>query len=205
MGLAFAVAGWLFYSHFTRDNLKVNKRPFASLGEFAADELVKILPHGRVQVVYDVPNQAADQDPRLSKALEMQAVQALAFKRRLAGRGRFSFDPDVKLPRSPMAMRSAWPGGTFQSLARVSDTTLVLFSSLPALGDAERVLTQQRAGKLVVVGMALPEIQPAVQARLVHLAIAYRVPVPQSTAGAESPAEWVQRVHAVVTSESRGP
>ncbi|MEN9575316.1 MAG: hypothetical protein RL514_3171 [Verrucomicrobiota bacterium] len=205
VGLAFAMAGWLFYSHFMRPDFKVNKRPFASLGEFAADELVKILPTGRVQVVYDVSNQAAGEDPRLGKALEMQAVQAHAFKTRLAGRGKFSFEPDVKLPRSAMAMGSAWPGGTFQSLAKASDTTLVLFSSLPALGEAERALTRQRAGKLVVVGMGLPEIQPAVQAQLVQLAIAYRVPVPKSSAAVERPTEWVQRVYAVVTPEGRPP
>ena len=198
VGLAFAIAGWLFYSHFKRPDFKVNKRPFASLGEFAADELVKILPRGRVQVVYDVSNQATGEDPRLGKALEMQAVQAQAFKSRLARRGKFSFDPDVKLPRSPMAMGSAWPGGTFHSLVRVPDTVLVLFSSLPPLSDAERALSQQRAGKLVVVGMSLPEIQPAVQAGLVHLGIAYRVPVPQGTPGPESPTDWVNRVYAVV-------
>lgn len=205
VGLAFAVAGWLFYNHFAPENFKVNQRPFSSLGEFAADELAKTLPSGRVQMVYDVPDKPTGHDPRLSKALEMQAVQALAFKRQLARRGKFSFEPDVKLPRSPMAMRSAWPRGTFHSLVRVPATVLVLFSSLPPLSDAERALTHQRAGKLVVVGMALPDVQPAVQARLVHLGIAYRVPVPQGAPGAESPTDWVKRVYAVVPTDVRKP
>lgn len=203
--LAYTVAGWLLYSHFAPQEFKVNKRPFSALGEFAADALVKILPSGRVQVVYDVPNESADKTSSQGKALEMQEVQALAFKRRLAERGKFSFAPDAKLPRSPMAMSSAWPEGTFQSLTRVPDTTLVLFSSLPSLGVSHKELLRQRAGKLVVVGMALPEVQPAVEARLVHLAVAYRVPVPQNTNGTETPTEWARRVYTVLTGESRTP
>jgi hypothetical protein len=205
IALCYAVAGWLFYSHFAREDFKVNKRPFSALGEFAADELAKIIPQGRVQVVYDVSNESADRTSSLSKALEMQEVQALAFKRRLAERGKFSFAPDTKLPRSPMAMRSAWPEGTFHTLTQMSDTTLVLFSSLPALNNPHRQSVQQRTGKLVVVGMASPEVQPAVDARLVHLAVAYRVPVPQNTKGTETPQEWVNRVYTVLTPERRAP
>ncbi len=204
--LALAVGGWLVYRHFAAPRYTVNSKPFASLGEFAADELSQALPGGgRIQLVYDVPDTTPVQDERFTRALEMQAVQALAFKSRLAGRGHYTFAPDVKLPRSPMAMRSGWPGGRFQSLAQVQDANLVLFSSLPPLGEVEQKLLQQRTGKLVVVGSGLPDIQPAVKAKLVHMAIANRVPVPPSTAGNESPAEWVRRVYAVLTPERSGP
>ncbi|MBI5801376.1 MAG: hypothetical protein HZA92_11745 [Verrucomicrobia bacterium] len=202
---ALLMAAWFVHRQFATPEIRVNKQPFASLGEYAADELGAILPGGRVQVVYDVPDKTANQHPRFGKAIEMQGVQALAFKARLAGRGRFTFDADVKLPRPVMAMQSAWPAGVFQSLVQRADTTLVLFSSLPVLGDPERALIQQRKGKLVVVGMALPAIQPAVRARLVNLAVANRVPIPQSTGATESPADWVKRVYAVVVPESGNP
>ncbi len=199
LGAAFALAGWLFYAHFFRLDFKVNKRPFASLGVFAADELAKIVPAGRVQVVYDVPDRAAAKQPRFAKPIEMQAVEAEAFKSRLASVGEYSFLDDVQLPRSAMAMASAWPRDTFPALLNTPDSTIVLFSSLPRLGQSERNLLEQRPGKLAVVGMSVLEIFPAVEAKLVDLAVANRIPIPRSQAPTETPAAWVQRVFTVLT------
>lgn len=203
--LTLALAGWLLYRHFVPPGIKVNTKPFASLGEFAADEFAKIQPAGLVQLVYDVPDKSADQNPAFGKSIEMQGVQALAFKARLAQLGKYTFEPDMKLPRPAMAMYSAWPGGAFKTLIQAPNPALVLFSSLPAIDDAGRALLRQRTGKLMVVGMAMPEVNPAVQANQVQLAIAYRVPVPPSTATTESPAEWVKRVFAVLTPASVAP
>lgn len=203
--IALTFAGWLLYRHFVPPGIKVNTRPFTSLGEFAADEFAKIQPAGRVQLVYDVPDKSANQHLMFAKAIEMQNVQALAFKARLFNHGKYTFAPDVKLPRPAMAMYSVWPGEAFKALVQESDLALVLFSSLPPIGDLERTFIRQRSGKLVVVGMAVSEVQPAVRADLVKLAIANRVPVPPSTASAESPTEWVRRVFAVLTPESLGP
>lgn len=196
------IAAWLLYRYFAMPVSKAQKRAFASLGEFAAEEFAKLVPSGRVLVVYDVPNKAAEQDPRSAPRIEMKGIQALAFKKYLAKGGKYAFAPDAQLARSAMAMNSEWPDGTFQKLLDMPDTALVLFSSLPALDSSQKNQIPLRTAKIVVVGMALPEIKPAVQARLVHLAISSRVPAPPGPTVEETPAAWARRIYVVVTPEN---
>lgn len=196
------VAAWLLYGCFATPGSKAQKAAFASLGEFAADEFATRQQGGRVQVVYDVPDPAAAADPRSAPRIEMNGVQAAAFKKRLAQLGKYEFVPDVKLARSAIAMNSEWPPGAFQTLLEKPETALVLFSSLPPLEPAQEKLLPDRPGKIVVVGMSLPEIKAAVRARLVQLAVSSRVPAPPAPPGKETPAQWARRVYVVVTPET---
>lgn len=197
-----SIAVWLFYGQISDPASKRRTAAFASLGEFAADEFERRVSGGRIQLVYDVPNKAAADDPRSEARIELNAVQALAFKKRLAPKGKYDFAPDIKLPRSAMAMQSEWSGGTFQQLLDRPETVLVLFNSLPTLTPAQKNQITNRLGKIIVVGTSLPDIKAAVRAGLVHLAVASRVPAPPAPPGQDTPAAWARRVYVTVTPES---
>ena len=196
------VAAWLLCRPFANPDFKAQKKAFASLGEFAAEEFFKLVPGGRVQTIYDVPDQAAGRDNRSANRIKLKSVQASAFKKHLSTLGKYSFAPDVRLSRGALAMNSEWPTGMFQKLLDTPDTTLVLFSSLPTLDSSQQQLIHYRTRKIVVVGMTLPEVKAAVQSRIVQLAISNRIPAPPGPPGEETPEAWARRVYAVLTPES---
>ena len=179
---------------------------FESVGGYAAEEAAKVIGKaGRVVLVYDIYDPKAG-GSTAGKAFADQGVQSVAFRKRLAKLGSYTFAPDWMLTRPNMVFASVWPEGNFSKLlsANPPETAIVLFSSPPVLTKEERTLLQSRPGKLLVIGGVLPDVQWLAKERLAHLIVASRYPVPPPTKKQETQREVTQRVYAVVTLESVG-
>lgn len=201
--LLLGVAGCFLWHALKPERPKINPKPFISLGEFAADELGRFGGHGEnIRVIVPVAGRTVPPFSQLALSLKAVSPEVAAFKARLAQQGRFTFSPDWELPQPARAQATVWPAGDLAKLLGETpdDAILVAFCSLPAAltgGEARRL--QGRTGKVMVVGVLDSEARRLVDARLVSVAIAARVPVPPFTGtGAEPPEDWVKRVFVVL-------
>lgn len=204
--LALVGAVWFVVRAYRGDQPKPNLKPFASLGEYAAEESAKLLGKtAKIVLVYDIADPKSGV-PGAGEPLGMHGSQAAAFKSRMSNLGRYSFAPDWKLSRPMMAIASVWPNGEFDRLlkAQTPETVLVLLSDPPPLSAANKNALKERPGRLICVGGMLPNVQGLARDGTAHLVIAMRVPIPQDRKAAESPGEWVQRVYAKVTPDQPG-
>lgn len=202
--LLLMAAVWFLLHTLGPDIPKLNPKPFTSLGEFAADELVKgVASGGKVQIVMAVPGREVPAASPLARFLSALVPEVAAFRARLSQNGRFTFAPEVRLPQPARAQATVWPSGALTSLLTETQdqTVIVVFGSLPgSLNSTEREQLRRRAGKLMLVGVLDAEARALVDAKLAGLAIAARVPVPAvEGSGKETPEQWVRRVYAVVT------
>ena len=200
--LSLAVGGLYFFVF--RSGSKPDLKQFGTLGEYAAEEVAKIIGRsGRVVLVYDIYDPKAGGSDA-GAAFADQGMQAAGFRKRMAGLGSYSFAQDFKLARPNMVFRSVWPAGTISKLVNANppETTIVLFATPPQRSKEEKNMLQSRSGKLVVVGGALPDVQWLAKERLAHLIIASRYPVPPPPKNPESDRQMTQRVYAVVTPET---
>ncbi len=202
--LLLGLAGAFLYHIAFGGRTKPDLKQFGSVGEFAAEEVVKAFgKSGRVVLVYDVYD-AKSGGAEAGKPFADQGMQAEAFRKRLAKLGTFTFAPDWKQPRPNLVFRSVWQEGEFAKLIKGTppEAMLVLFANPPTLTGDDKSLLQSRPGKLAVVGGVLPEVQWLAKERLAHLVIASRHPVPPPVKQPESDAEVTRRVYAVVTPDS---
>lgn len=196
-------AGWSVLRSLRSDLPKPNTKPFASLGNLAAEESMALIGTvGSVAIVSEMPDpKSAPEDPMV-RSIQLVATEVAAFKETLQQRGRFTLRPEMKLLRPSEAIKTAWPPGAFLKLLQQhpSTTTIVAFCNLPGqFSPAERALLKARPGKLIVVGGVIPEVKPLVEQGVAHLAVAARVPVPPPKGTEpETPREWVSRVYLVL-------
>jgi hypothetical protein len=186
----------------------VTSKPFESLGAFAADQTVKLIgSSGTIALVIEVPDPNSGANSPMARSINMIAAEADAFKERLKSKGKFTFGPELKLVRPGDAMKTVWPAGVFTKLLNQhSSDTIVAFCHLPdSLTADSKNLLRQRRGKMIVVAGVVPDLQPLVDDRLIQLAIAQKMPIPPApSSGAETPGQWVTRIHAVLTPGALG-
>lgn len=178
-------------------------KPVETRGAFAADEALQIIGNaGTVAIVLDVNDPKFPNTPDMARFLGLISTEVDAFKDRLQQKGKFTFAPELRLPRPDGAQKTVWPAGSFTKLlqSHPASTTLVFFCYLPeTLTDVEKNNLRTRSGKVIVAAGAVPEVKPYVDERLVHLAVASKMPIPPATGtGPETPGQWVRRVHAVL-------
>lgn len=182
---------------------RVNSKPAETRGAYAADELIQIAGQGgNVVVVREVPGFGITGSSDMGRFISMISAEAESFKDRLKDKGRFTFLPDLELPRADGTTRTQWPAGGFSKLLQTTpaNAAIVLFCLPPAqITEGERAQIRGRSGKLVVVAGSETEVRHLVEQRLVHLAITSRVPIPPpASSGSETPMQWVTRVHSVL-------
>jgi hypothetical protein len=182
---------------------RVNSKPAETRGAYAADEMMQVAGRGgTVVVVREVPGFGVSGNSDLGRFLSMISSEAEAFKDRLDDKGKFTFLPDLELPRADGTTRTQWPVGVFAQFLQKTppSAAIVLFCQLPAqLTEAEKGQLRSRPGRVVVVAGSESEMRPLVEQRLVHLAVTSRVPIPPPAGNApETPMQWVARVHVVL-------
>ena len=182
---------------------KANSKPVESRGAFAADEALQIIGNaGSVAIVMEVNDPKSPNTPDMTRFLGLISAEVDAFKERLQQKGKFTFAPELRLPRPDGAMRTVWPAGAFTKLlqAHPASTTIVCFCYLPGkLTEAEKNILRTRSGRVIVVAGAVTEVKPYTEERLAHLVVTSKMPVPPaSSTDPETPAQWVRRVHTVL-------
>jgi len=182
---------------------KVVSKPIESRGVFAAEQALQLMgSSGTIAIITEIPDSKNPPLPDMTRFLNLIAVEADAFKGHIKTLGRFTFTEELKIPRPDGGMRTEWKPGQFLAFLQKQSpgTTIVAFCFLPEnLTEAEKQALRTRAGKLILVAGSVPEVKPYIDQRLAHLAVASKVPVPPYTGtGAETPGQWVRRVHAVL-------
>jgi hypothetical protein len=182
---------------------RINSKPAETRGAYAADELIQIAGQsGSVVVVREVPGFGITGRSDMGRFISMISAEADSFKDRLKEKGRYTFLPDLELPRADGTTRTQWPAGGFSKLLQITppNAAIVLFCLPPAqITEGERAQIRGRSGKIVIAAGSETEVRPLVEQRLVNLAITSRVPIPPPTSsGSETPMQWVTRVHAVL-------
>ena len=182
---------------------RVNSKPAETRGAYAADEMMQIAGRGGpVVVVREVPGFGMSARSDLGRFLSMISTEADAFKDRLKDKGKFTFLPDLELPRADGTARTQWPAGAFpQMLQRTPANAAIVMFCLPPtqISEGEKAQLRGRPGKVVVVAGSETELKPLVEQRLIHLAVTSRVPIPPPPSNAtETPMQWVTRVHTVL-------
>lgn len=182
---------------------RVNSKPAESRGAFAADEFMQVAgKSGSVVLVTETPGAMMLSTSDMGRFLGMIAAEVEAFKDRLEDGGKFTFLPELKLPRGDGATRTSWPSGAFTQLLQRTppQAHIVAFCQFPAqLTDGEKTLLRSRPGKVMIAAGLESEMRPLVQEKLISLAVATRTPIPAPpTTNPESPTQWVRRVHVVL-------
>lgn len=181
----------------------VNSKPAETRGAFAADEVMQLAGKaGSAVIVKEVPGPMMANNSDMARFLNMISSEAEAFKDRLQEKGKFTFLPDLELPRADGTARTQWPAGAFSQLLQRTpgNAAIVMFCMPPAqLTEGEKAQLRSRPGKVVVVAGSETELKPMVEQRLIHLAVTSRVPIPPPPKNAaETPMQWVVRVHTVL-------
>ena len=199
----FLAAGAFLYFMIVGTKTKLDPTQFNAVGDFAAEEAAKLIGNsGTIVMIYDIVDPKSG-SADAGKPFADQGARVDAFRKRMAKLGSYTFAPDVKLLRPPMVYKSVWPEASWSKLASANaSATIVLFSGPPNWTNEEQAALTTRSGKLVVVGGTVPEMEPLAKAKLVHLAIAARMPVPPPSAKSETPRQATERVYAVLTPDS---
>lgn len=201
--LLLILAAWSVLRGLRSDLPKPNTKPFASLGDLAAEETTALIgTAGSIAIVSEIPDPKSTREDPMVRSIQLVAAEVAAFKETLQQRGRFTMRGELKLVRPSQAIKTAWPTGAFLKLLQQHPptTTIVAFCNLPGqFSPAERALLKSRPGKVIVVGGVIPDVKPLVDQGVAQLALAAKVPVPPPAGNEpETPREWVNRVYAVL-------
>ncbi len=172
---------------------RANPKPFEQLGVAVAEETAKVLAsQGSVVLVVETMDGA--KIPNLD-------AQINGFKTGLAKVKSVSLKAVKELSRSMTEDPRAWPQQQAAQLVGygVGAKALVFFGSFPSsLSPGDLATLKGSQVSLVVVGPQSPLIESLVKSGVIRVAIVGRVPPKPAPNGTETPAQWFDRVYAVL-------